>query len=146
MPKSVIAKTPSSPTIDPDGTTLDFHLAGVAPERILVFAELLGDAVDGRDVMDFAGVRGHAARTEIADAGGVQLQGNNLSSRWALSLDEALKTIQYASILRHESANRISYQAPPHDLTGAELCTPYTSRKSMPQDIVSRLSQTVNRS
>jgi hypothetical protein len=34
-------------------------------------------------VVDLVDVRGHAARTAIADAGGVQFQGNNSSSRWA---------------------------------------------------------------
>jgi hypothetical protein len=34
-------------------------------------------------VMDLVDVRGHAARTEIADTGGVQFQGSNSSSRWA---------------------------------------------------------------
>ena len=69
--------------LDPDDTVFDFHLAGDVPQPILVFADLLGDAIDGRDVVDLVDVRGHAARTAIADAGGVQFQGNNSSSRWA---------------------------------------------------------------
>ncbi len=72
-----------SDTVDPDDTVFDFHLAGGVPQPILVFTELLGNAGDSGDVMDLVDVRGHAARTEIADAGGVQLQGNNSSSRWA---------------------------------------------------------------
>ena len=69
--------------IDPDNTVLDFHRAGDVPQPILVFAELFGDAIEGGDVMDLVDVCGHAARTEIADAGGVQFQGSNSSSRWA---------------------------------------------------------------
>jgi len=72
-----------SDAIDPDDTVLDFHLAGDVPQPILVFAELFGNAGDRSDVMDLVDVRGHAARTEIVDAGGVQFQGSNLSSRWA---------------------------------------------------------------
>jgi len=69
--------------IDPDDTVLDFHFVGNVPQPILVFAELFGDAGDSGDVMDLVDVRGHAARTEIADTGGVQFQGSNSSSRWA---------------------------------------------------------------
>ena len=84
MPKSVNAKTPSfSDAVGPDDTVFDFHLAGDVPQPILVFAELLGHAGDSGDVTDLVDVRGHAARTEIADAGGVQFQGSNSSSLWA---------------------------------------------------------------
>ena len=72
-----------SDAIDPDDAILDFHFIGNVPQPILVFAEVLGDASDGGDVMDFIDVRGHAARTEIADVGCVQFQGSNASSRWA---------------------------------------------------------------
>jgi hypothetical protein len=72
-----------SDAIDPDDTVLDFHLAGDVPQPILVFAELFGNAGDSGDVMDLVDVRGHAARTKIADAGGVQFQGSNSSSRGA---------------------------------------------------------------
>ena len=72
-----------SDAIDPDDTVLDFHFIGDVPQPILVFSEILGDLGDSRDVMDLVDVRGHAARTEIADAGGVQFQGSNSSSRWA---------------------------------------------------------------
>ncbi len=66
-----------SDAVDPDDTVFDFHLAGDVPQPILVFAELLGNAGDSGDVMDLVDVRGHAARTEIADAGGIQFQGSN---------------------------------------------------------------------
>ena len=69
--------------IDPDDAVLDFHFVGNVRQPILVFAELFCDAGDSGDVMDLVDVRGHAARTEIADAGGVQFQGSNASSRWA---------------------------------------------------------------
>lgn len=72
-----------SDAVDPDDTVLDFHLAGDVPQPILVFAELLGNAGHSGDVTDLVDVRGHAARTEIADAGGVQFQGSNSSSLWA---------------------------------------------------------------
>jgi hypothetical protein len=64
-----------------DSVVASALLAGRA--AILVFSEILGDLGDGRDVMDLVDVSGHAARTEIADAGGVQFQGSNSSSRWA---------------------------------------------------------------
>src|SRR5436190_8251622 len=41
-----------SDAIDPDDAVLDFHLAGDVPQPVFVFTELLGDAIDGRDVMD----------------------------------------------------------------------------------------------
>ena len=72
-----------SDAVDPDDTVLDFHFVGNVVQPILVFAELLGDAIDGGDVMDLVDVRGHAAWTEIAAAGGVQFQGSSSSSRWA---------------------------------------------------------------
>jgi hypothetical protein len=34
-------------------------------------------------MMDLVDVGGHAARTEIADAGGIQFQGSSSSNRWA---------------------------------------------------------------
>ena len=52
-----------------------------ADEAQGIFAELFGNAGDNGDVMDLVDVRGHAAWTKIADAGGVQFQGNNSSSR-----------------------------------------------------------------
>ena len=60
-----------SDAVDPDDTVFDF------------FAELLGNAGNSGDVMDLVDVRSHAARSEIADAGGVQFQGSNSSSLWA---------------------------------------------------------------
>ena len=72
-----------SDAIDPDDAVLDLHLVGDVPQPIFVFAEVLGDLGDGGDVMDLVDVRGHAVRTEIADARGVQFQGSNSSSRWA---------------------------------------------------------------
>ena len=69
--------------IDPDDAVLDLHFVGDVPQPILVLAELFGDAGDRGDVMDLIDVRGHAARTAIADAGGVQFQGRNSSSRCA---------------------------------------------------------------
>jgi len=67
--------------IDPDDTVLDFHFVGDVLQPVLVFAELLGDAIDCGDVMDLVDVHGHAARTEIADGCGVQFQGSSSSSR-----------------------------------------------------------------
>ena len=62
MPKSVNAKMPSSPTpIDPDDTILDFHFIGDVRQPVFVFAEVLGDASYGCDVMDLVDVHGHAA-------------------------------------------------------------------------------------
>jgi hypothetical protein len=46
---------------------------------VLIFTEVLGNALDCGDVMDLVDVHGHAARSEIADAG-VQFQGNSSSS------------------------------------------------------------------
>ena len=69
--------------MDPDDTVLDFHFIGDVPQPILVFSEISGDLGDGRDVMDLVDVGGPAARTEIADAGGIQFQGSSSSNRWA---------------------------------------------------------------
>ena len=70
-----------SDAIDPDDIVFDFHFIGDVPQPILVFSEIPGDLGDGRDVMDLVDVGGHAARTEIADAGGIQFQGSSSSSR-----------------------------------------------------------------
>src|SRR6476660_1791375 len=72
-----------SDAIDPDDTVLDFHFIGDVPPPILVFFEIPGDLGDRRDMMDLVDVGGHAARTEIADAGGIQFQGSSSSNRWA---------------------------------------------------------------
>ena len=37
--------------VDPDHAVFGFHFVGDVEEPVLVFAEILGDAVDRRDVM-----------------------------------------------------------------------------------------------
>src|SRR5258705_10142999 len=71
-----------SDSINPDDTVLDVHLIGDIAQPAFVFAEVLGHAIDRRDVMDLVDVHGQAARTQIADAGGVQFQGSSSCSRW----------------------------------------------------------------
>jgi hypothetical protein len=64
-------------TLDPDNAILDFHFIGNVVQPVLVFTQVLGDASDGRDVMDLIDVHDQAARARIADAGGVQFHGSN---------------------------------------------------------------------
>lgn len=70
-----------SDAIDPDDAVFDLHFIGDVPQPVLIFAEVLGDAIDCGDVMNFVDVHGHAARAEIADTGGVQFQGRSSCDR-----------------------------------------------------------------
>jgi hypothetical protein len=65
---------------------------------------LMGGAVD--DVMDLVDVLGHAARTEIANAGGVQFQVSNSSSRWAGWAAMNLPKLITVALDAHEKASR----------------------------------------
>ena len=67
--------------IDPDETVLGVYFIGDVSQPISLLPEILGDARNGDDVMDFVDGHGQAARAGIADAGDVQFQGNNSSSR-----------------------------------------------------------------
>ncbi|SIO51629.1 hypothetical protein SAMN05443247_07002 [Bradyrhizobium erythrophlei] len=69
-----------SDAIDPDGAVFDLHFIGDVSQPVFVFAKILGNTVDGGNVMNLVDVHGHAARAEIAVAG-VQFQGNSSSSR-----------------------------------------------------------------
>ena len=71
-------------SIDPDEAILLVHFIGDVPQPVLVFAEHLGDAGDGINVVDFVDRRqGQAAAAAIAVAAGVQFQGNSSSRRCA---------------------------------------------------------------
>ncbi|OAF07553.1 hypothetical protein AYJ54_37615 [Bradyrhizobium centrolobii] len=50
-----------SDAIDPDGAVLDLHFIGDVPQPVLIYAKILGDAIDCGDVMDLIDVGGHAA-------------------------------------------------------------------------------------
>ena len=47
--------------VDPDDAILGFHFVGDVDQPVLVFAEILGDAIDGVDVMDLVDVHDQAA-------------------------------------------------------------------------------------
>jgi hypothetical protein len=58
MPKSVNAGCRLLRRCRPSDTLLNFHFAGDLTQPVFVFAELLGAAADGRDVVDLGGVHG----------------------------------------------------------------------------------------
>ena len=69
-----------SDAIDPDGAVFDLHFVGDVSQPVFIFAEILGNTVDGGNVMNLVDVHGHAAWAEIADAD-VQFHGKSSSSR-----------------------------------------------------------------
>ena len=50
-----------SDPVDPDDPILDFHFIGDVRQPVFAFAEVLGDAMDGGDVMDLVDVHDQAA-------------------------------------------------------------------------------------
>ena len=50
-----------SDPVDPNDAILDFHFIGDVRQPVFVFAEILGDAIDGDDVMDLVDVHDQAA-------------------------------------------------------------------------------------
>ena len=50
-----------SDPVDPDDPILDFHFIGDVCQPVFVFAKVLGDAMDGGDVMDLVDVHDQAA-------------------------------------------------------------------------------------
>ena len=50
-----------SNAIDPDAAVLGVHFAGDVGQPVFVFAEVLGDEIDGGDVMELVDVHGQAA-------------------------------------------------------------------------------------
>ena len=50
-----------SDPVDPNDAILDLHFIGDVRQPVFVFAEILGDAIDGDDVMDLVDVHDQAA-------------------------------------------------------------------------------------
>jgi hypothetical protein len=50
-----------SDPVDPDNAVLDFHFIGDVRQPVFAFAEVLGDAMDGGDVMYLVDVHDQAA-------------------------------------------------------------------------------------
>jgi hypothetical protein len=50
-----------SDPVDPDNPILDFHFIGDVRQPVFAFAEILGDAMDGGDMMDLVDVHDQAA-------------------------------------------------------------------------------------
>ena len=71
-----------SDPLDPDHPILDFHFIGDVRQPVFAFAEVLGDTMDGGDMMDLVDVHDQAARAVPDDTSRVQFQGNSSSSRW----------------------------------------------------------------
>ena len=64
-PKSVKAMTlVVAEAIDPDHAVLGLHFIGDVVEEVDAFTEALGDAVDGRDVIDLVDVHVQAASAD----------------------------------------------------------------------------------
>ncbi|MGY2812052.1 hypothetical protein ACVIHF_008782 [Bradyrhizobium sp. USDA 4506] len=82
MPKSVNAMTPVfTYAANPDGAGSSFSIPFATSQGQSVLSEVLGNAIDGKDGMNFVDVQGYAAWMEGVDTGGVPFQGNTSCRR-----------------------------------------------------------------
>ena len=74
--------------IDPDEAVLGIHFIGDVAQPVLIFAEMLGDASDGGDVMNLVDMYDRATRAESA---ATDFRGRGVSPRATCLLAHHLK-------------------------------------------------------